>query len=112
MNSQILHKLAYGCGQKKLVIVSNKGQRLNGVPTLEKKMLVAKLKGGAGILQLNYFISKTEGGWMRLLSHLYIYSGESMVGSLLEMTAFLSSSPSAAAAWSRNYHPSLGCLAL
>lgn len=44
MNTQILHKLAYGCGQKKLITVSTKGQRSNGVSTLGKTNAHSKTK--------------------------------------------------------------------
>lgn len=46
------------------------------------------------------------------LSRPYIYSEVNSKQFVLKMTAFLSSSTSAASSWSENYHPSLGCLAL
>lgn len=45
MNTQILHKLSYGCGQKKLITVSTKGQRSDGVSSLGKTNARSKTKG-------------------------------------------------------------------
>lgn len=45
MNTQILHKLSYGCGQKKLITVSTKGQRSDGVSSFGKTNARSKTKG-------------------------------------------------------------------
>lgn len=60
-----------------------------------------------------YFIKKIKMGvWGFCHISLYLQWKVNSRQFVLKMTAFLSSSTSAAASWSQNYHPSLGCLAL